>query len=283
MLLAGTSGMATVWTTNGSWSALNYISTNCAAGDVINITPGTNTWFQHISFYDVQLIWSGTNTSEVIDETPITGSGDSLLEFSTGPQFWRISGCNFHVGVTNTYTSVSVQVGNASAAVRGNINIYGTNVGRVDHCIFYQLTGKPVRFPSLNYSVCDHDSFQMYGGANAMECEGTYTGDPFGDYSWSTPGAWGTSNAAVFLGGNVGIGTTGPSTALQVMGTVTATSLASMGSVYFQTNATGFNWSNIPAYSATITNYWMGTWTNGTLVSVWSNTSSSYVIKQLAP
>jgi lysophospholipase L1-like esterase len=62
-------------------------------------------------------------------------------------------------------------------------------------------------------------------------------------------------------------------------GSVTATN----GYISPQPAAAGFNWSAIPVYSTTATNYWTGTWTNGTYCAIWSNTASSYVIKQLAP
>jgi hypothetical protein len=66
---------------------------------------------------------------------------------------------------------------------------------------------------------------------------------------------------------------------LLVPGDVVATN----GYVSPQLTATTFNWSVIPYYSASVTNYWIGTWTNGTLCAVYSNTASTYAIKQLAP
>lgn len=83
-----------------------------------------------------------------------------------------------------------------------------------------------------------------------------------------------------------------------VMGTATPVSLRQLPSVVLTNNANGvtlngiismqpkastFNWAAIPPYSATTTNYWLGTWTNGTFVCIWSNTPSTYKIKQLAP
>ena len=44
-----------------------------------------------------------------------------------------------------------------------------------------------------------------------------------------------------------------------------------------------FNWAQIPPYSATVTNYWVGNWTNGTICAIYSNSASTYAIKQLAP
>jgi hypothetical protein len=54
------------------------------------------------------------------------------------------------------------------------------------------------------------------------------------------------------------------------------------GFVGTQNTAAGFNWSLVPAYSATQTNVWFGVWTNGQMAIVYSNTSSSYVVKPMA-
>jgi len=52
---------------------------------------------------------------------------------------------------------------------------------------------------------------------------------------------------------------------------------------YGQVPAAVFNWAQIPPYSATVTNYWVGNWTNGTVCAIYSNSASTYAIKQLAP
>lgn len=44
-----------------------------------------------------------------------------------------------------------------------------------------------------------------------------------------------------------------------------------------------FNWAQIPPFSATATNYWVGNWTNGTVCAIYSNSATTYAIKQLAP
>jgi hypothetical protein len=65
---------------------------------------------------------------------------------------------------------------------------------------------------------------------------------------------------------------------LNVNGSISAAGITSP-----QPSPATFAWSAIPAYSSTVTNYWTGTWTNGTYCCIWSNTSSTYAIKQLAP
>ena len=62
-------------------------------------------------------------------------------------------------------------------------------------------------------------------------------------------------------------------------GTVNATN----GYISIQPSATSFNWAVIPYYSSSVTNYWIGTWTNGFLCAIYSNTASTYAIKQIAP
>jgi hypothetical protein len=54
------------------------------------------------------------------------------------------------------------------------------------------------------------------------------------------------------------------------------------GIVSYQPTAASFNWSLIPAYSATQTNCWFGLWTNGQLSVVYSNTSSTFLVKPMA-
>ena len=54
------------------------------------------------------------------------------------------------------------------------------------------------------------------------------------------------------------------------------------GFVSYQPTAASFQWSLIPPYSATQTNSWFGTWTNGQLSVVYSNTSSTFLVKPMA-
>lgn len=68
-------------------------------------------------------------------------------------------------------------------------------------------------------------------------------------------------------------------------GTITAWSniVVKAGEQTAQPTAATFNWGSVPVYSASVTNYYIGAWTNGCYVAIYSNTASSYVIKQLAP
>ncbi len=54
------------------------------------------------------------------------------------------------------------------------------------------------------------------------------------------------------------------------------------GVIFTQPTAASFNWPEVPAYSATQTNSWVGLWTNGQISVVYSNTSSSYLVKPMA-
>jgi len=68
-------------------------------------------------------------------------------------------------------------------------------------------------------------------------------------------------------------------TNLYVQGALAATSMtATNGLALNQPTASGFQWANIPAYSATVTNAWLGVWTNGVMSLIYSNTASSYVV-----
>jgi len=50
-----------------------------------------------------------------------------------------------------------------------------------------------------------------------------------------------------------------------------------------QPTASSFAWSKVPQFSSTVTNAWIGNGTNGTIVGIYSNTSSSYDVVQLVP
>lgn len=74
------------------------------------------------------------------------------------------------------------------------------------------------------------------------------------------------------------------STTINNLGTLTASNVVTTnGVVLIQPTAAAFNWGLIPPFSATATNWWVGTWTNGALCALYSNTATTYAIKQLAP
>jgi hypothetical protein len=197
LLFVANLSRANVITANsGSFSDVSAAVASASPGDTVVIPPGTNIWTQTLGIGGITLQGSGTNSTVIVDETPITGNGLPIINLSTAPTLARITQLTITVGTTNCYPTVSVQAGNAAAGTRGNINVYGSNPFRIDHCVFHYLTGKPIHVVSMNFGVIDHCSFQMYGGANAIEVFGGTSGDNgLGDYSWSTPYAYGSSNA----------------------------------------------------------------------------------------
>ena len=188
---------ANVITANsGSYADVSVAVASASPGDTVLIPAGTNTWAQTLGLYGITLQGAGTNNTVIIDETPIVGSGLPIINLTTAPTLSRISQLTIVGGMTNCYKAVSVQAGNSAAGVRGNINVYGTNAFRIDHCVFHYLTGKPIHITSMNFGLVDHCSFQMYGGANAIEVNGGVGADGgLGDLSWATPYSYGSSNA----------------------------------------------------------------------------------------
>jgi hypothetical protein len=189
----------TITANSGSFTDVSKAVASASFGDTVVIPPGTNTWTQTLNLWGISLQGSGTNNTVIVDETPILGNGLPVINLTTASTLSRISQLTISVGKINCYTAVSVQCGNAAAAVRGVINVYGTNTFRIDHCVFYQVTGKPIHLTSMNYGLIDHCSFQMYGGANAVEVDAGVPADGgLGDLSWATPYAYGSSNALFF-------------------------------------------------------------------------------------
>jgi hypothetical protein len=194
---AGLSQAGVITATSGAYADVSAAVSKASPGDTVSIPPGQYTWTQSLNISGITLLGSGTNQTIIVDETPITGNGLPIFNLSTSAAtLTRLAQLTVTVGSVNTYPTVSVQAGNAAAAVRGNINVYGTNLFRIDHCVFHYLTGKPIHVTSMNYGLIDHCSFEMYGGANAIEVDGGVDSDGgLGDYSWSIPYAYGSSNA----------------------------------------------------------------------------------------
>ena len=196
LFLGGLCHANTINAISGSFADVSNAVASSATGDTVQIPAGTNTWFSTLYIHGITLQGAGTNQTVIVDETPITGNGLPIINVTTQPALTRITKLTIIGGVTNSYPAVSVQAGNASAGVRGNINIFGGYPFRIDHCVFHYLTGKPVDITGQMNGLIDHCAFQMYGGANAIEISGGVGSDNgWGDYSWSVPYDFGTSNA----------------------------------------------------------------------------------------
>ena len=197
LLLTGLSHANVINANSGSYVDVSLAVAQALPGDTVVIPPGRNIWSQTMTVSGITLLGSGTNQTVIVDETPITGFGLPIFNMVTLPgKLTRIGKLTITVGATNTFPTVSVQGGNAAAGTRGNINVYGTNIFRIDHCVFHYLTGKPIHVMSMNFGLIDHCTMEMLAGANAIEVDGGVASDSgLGDWSWSVPYAYGSSNA----------------------------------------------------------------------------------------
>ena len=186
VLLAGAFGMAQAATntaSSGSFADVSAAVASASPGDTVVIPPGRNVWTQTLNLSGITLQGAGTNLTFIVDETPASGNGLPVISIGTAPTLTRVTQLTITVGVTNAYPFQKYS---------GNIDVSGSSpLLRIDHCVFYWLTGKPIHFLGQVNGLVDHCSFQMQANALSIEMEG----DGYGDLSWATPYVWGSSNA----------------------------------------------------------------------------------------
>jgi len=264
---AGNSTNTSLANTALGYGAMHGVS----AGVNGNVAVGFNSMQNSASVFSVGLGYNSLNSSS---GTYDLGIGINSLYYNTG-------GYNVAIGTSAMNYNVG---GNYNVAIGHGAMGTNSNTGSGSVAAFNSVA---VGANSMNQNSQSGDTAVGY---NALV--GNYSNEGYNTaigYGANVSSDWSLNRTAigynavnnvdnsVLLGGPsvVQVNVTGK---LIASGYITSTN----GFVGTQNTAAGFNWSLVPAYSATQTNVWFGVWTNGQMAIVYSNTSSSYVVKPMA-
>lgn len=183
-----------------SYSDVSNAVASAHSGDTVQLPTGAGMWLTNLTVSGITLQGNGSNNTIIIDETPVNSSACPVITLQTTNGFLtRLSSLTVRNGVTNTFPFIKFS---------GNVQVSGTNFGfRIDHCFFSNLTGKPIDTFSQVNGLIDQNMFAMPGGTGAGGNSIEVDGSDFGDYAWSQPYSYGSSNALyiesnVFTSGN---------------------------------------------------------------------------------
>ena len=264
---AGNSTNTSLANTALGYGAMHGVS----AGVNGNVAVGFNSMQNSAGVFSVGLGYNSLNSSS---GTYDLGIGINSLYYNTG-------GYNVAIGASAMNYNVG---GNYNVAIGHGAMGTNSNTGSGSVAAFNSVA---VGANSMNQNSQSGDTAVGY---NALV--GNYSNEGYNTaigYGANVSSDWSLNRTAigynavnnvdnsVLLGGPsvVQVNVTGK---LIASGYITSTN----GFVGTQNTAAGFNWSLVPAYSATQTNVWFGVWTNGQMAIVYSNTSSSYVVKPMA-
>lgn len=183
-----------------SYSDVSNAVASAHSGDTVQLPTGAGMWLTNLTVSGITLQGNGSNNTIIIDETPVNSSACPVITMQTTNGFLtRLSSLTVRNGVTNTFPFIKFS---------GNVQVSGTNFGlRIDHCFFSNLTGKPIDTFSQVNGLIDQNMFAMPAGQGAGGNSIEVDGSDFGDYAWSQPYSYGSSNALyiesnVFTSGN---------------------------------------------------------------------------------
>lgn len=162
-------------------------------GDTVLLPVGTNYWPNTILISGITLQGQGTNSTLIMDETPVpvggSGGGTPIVEiFAVTNSLTRLCNIQFSGGITNNVNTFPNNFG-ANIVVTGGV--FGF---RIDDCFFNLLTGKNVFCQNDTYGVLDHDSFLTQGRI----CLEVYGNDNNGDPDWAAPTMLGSQSFVFF-------------------------------------------------------------------------------------
>jgi hypothetical protein len=187
VLLACCLGRANVLNApSGSFADVSSTVAQAQPGDTVNIPAGTNTWNTTLQLGGITLQGMGTNSTVIVDETPLNNNGLPLINVWTAATLTRVTGIQFVHGVTNNPFAGWPATGMGEISIGGSSPLF-----RIDHCFFNYLTGKDIHVNLGEWGLIDHCTF-LNGWNNAIEVMGD---SPNGDISWATPANFGGTNA----------------------------------------------------------------------------------------
>ena len=264
---AGNSTNTSLANTALGYGAMHGVS----AGVNGNVAVGFNSMQNSASVFSVGLGYNSLNSSS---GTYDLGIGINSLYYNTGGYNVAIGasamnynvGGNFNVAIGHGAMGTNSNTGSGSVAAFNSVAVGANSMNQNS-----QSGDTAVGYNALvgNYSNEGYNTAIGYGANVSSDWSLNRTAIGYN--------AVNNVDNSVLLGGPsvVQVNVTGK---LIASGYITSTN----GFVGTQNTAAGFNWSLVPAYSATQTNVWFGVWTNGQMAIVYSNTSSSYVVKPMA-
>ena len=177
-----------------SYGDVEHAVSSAHDGDTVEVPAGKEDWKQTLTVNKaITLKFAGINHSIIQDdirtENPNGGPrwSEAVIHFATKPgKLYRLSGLEIDRGLERMplYFNGAVQVTGATTGFR------------IDHCGFAEVFNNGIFVWDSACGVIDHCAFHMHGDPHAVAVSHQlWAGQSFGDASWDTPVAWGTSNA----------------------------------------------------------------------------------------
>jgi hypothetical protein len=180
-------------------------------------------------------------------------------------------------GTNTTLVNPNITVPSTNVWLSGVTNYWTTDVGG-KQAFFTNWVGVPTLGMTAVYALCTNGNVTFFGNTtnvgNLSLAANTMT---FASYTANLVNANFTGSITMGPYNIAGNGWNFQQGNGQLNGTLNTKVLQATNTVSLQIVSTQ-PWTNIPAYSATVTNRWIGTWTNGLYSSAYSNTATTYLL-----
>lgn len=213
LILSVTANAATIIANSLSRADVNTALQSASAGDTVVLPAGSGgvaNWTSGISWTapaNVTVIGAGTSAIGGGDQTVIQdnyNSGLPLIHITVSPTgTFRFSGITIQSGTASTFKD------------NGTLTIDGPGTVRIDHCHFIPSSGynfKIVKIGSGLRGVCDTSIFDLttLNAVYVYNGRSSGAGDQAGNYEWSQPTAFGSSDFFFFEDNQInGVGSLG--------------------------------------------------------------------------
>jgi hypothetical protein len=183
---------ATINAASTSFADVSTAVQQAQFGDTVILPPGSNAWTSTLTISGITLQGSGTNSTIIADETPVSGWNPLPLItiWTTNAGLSRVTQIQFVHGVINSpFAKPPAPVNNLGTISIGN----ASPLFRIDHCFFNYMSAKNIHPGQGEYGgLIDHCAFLNTNNTIAIEVEGSL---PYGDDSWANPPNFGGTNA----------------------------------------------------------------------------------------